>query len=252
VAPVQLQFLGCGDAFGTGGRFNTCFMVTADDTRFLIDCGASSMVAMGRFGVDPDSIDRILLSHLHGDHFGGLPFLLLHARIVKERTKPLVVVGPETTRRRLMDTIECLFPRAAEKEWGFDLDIQEYELEKEWQSGPVTLTPYRARHHAGEGPACAIRVGIGGRTVTYSGDGAWSDGLAAAAAGADLFIVECFSLDPRIGGSGHMDLAMLEAGLEALEPKPARVVLTHFGEDMLAHAANVDFETAEDGKIVEF
>lgn len=70
---MQLQFLGCGDAFGSGGRFSTCFMVTGATTRFPIDCGASSLIAMKRFGVDPNSIEAVPITHLHGDHFGGLP-----------------------------------------------------------------------------------------------------------------------------------------------------------------------------------
>ena len=76
---MKIQFLGSGDAFGSGGRLNTCFMVDAADIRFLIDCGATSLVAMNRCGVDPNSIDMILLSHLHGDHFGGVMFMLVHA-----------------------------------------------------------------------------------------------------------------------------------------------------------------------------
>ncbi len=42
---MQVQFLGSGDAFGSGGRFNSCFLVTGGESRFLIECGASSPVA---------------------------------------------------------------------------------------------------------------------------------------------------------------------------------------------------------------
>ena len=86
---MKIQFLGCGDAFGSGGRLNTCFLVDAADTRFLIDCGATSLVGMNRCGVDPNSIDMILLSHLHGDHFGGVMFMLVHAHSAAKRDRPL-------------------------------------------------------------------------------------------------------------------------------------------------------------------
>ena len=66
---MKLTFVGCGDAFGTGGRFNTCFYVEGDKTAFLIDCGATSMTAIRHHGIDPNTIDTILLTHLHGDHF---------------------------------------------------------------------------------------------------------------------------------------------------------------------------------------
>src|SRR5579862_5084911 len=108
---MDIRFLGSGDAFGSGGRYHTCFLVTASATRFLIDCGASSLIALKRFEVDPNSIDIILVSHLHGDHFGGLPFFLLDAHLVSRRTRPLTLVGPPPGfRDRLRQAQEVFFP----------------------------------------------------------------------------------------------------------------------------------------------
>jgi ribonuclease BN (tRNA processing enzyme) len=91
---MELRVLGCGDAFGSGGRFNTCFHVETSATRFLIDCGASALIAMRRFGVEPNGVETVFLTHLHGDHFGGLPFLILDAQLVSRRTAPLTIAGP--------------------------------------------------------------------------------------------------------------------------------------------------------------
>src|SRR5215213_4062277 len=113
-ASMRLQVLGCGDAFGSGGRFNTCFQVSSDQTSFLLDCGASSLIAMRRFGVDPNSIQTILTSHLHGDHFGGLPFLLLDAHFVSYRRDPLTIAGPPTLTARLHVLREIMFPGSAD------------------------------------------------------------------------------------------------------------------------------------------
>src|SRR5262245_4166128 len=91
---MRLQFLGSGDAFGSGCRFNTCFhLERASHGNVLIDCGASSMVAIRKWQVDPNAISTVLVSHLHGDHFGGLPFFLLDAQLVSRRTAPLLVAG---------------------------------------------------------------------------------------------------------------------------------------------------------------
>ncbi len=122
---VAIRVLGCGDAFGSGGRLQTCFFVTAGRDRFLIDCGATAMVAMRRFGVDPATIDRVFLSHLHGDHFGGLPFLLLEAQHVSRRRRPLTIVGPAGTRERLLAAQEALFPGSSRTAWRFPLEFVE-------------------------------------------------------------------------------------------------------------------------------
>ena len=244
---MKIQFLGCGDAFGSGGRFNTCFMVDTADTRFLIDCGATSLVAMNRFGVDPDSVDYILLTHLHGDHYGGVPFVLVHAHSFSKRERPLLIAGPRTTERRVMEALESLYPGSSKNEWRFNLEFQEFELEKEWHSGPVSVVPYQASHTAGEGPALVLRINVDGKTVTYSGDGGWSDGLAAAAKGADLFIADCYYYDKKT--PYHMNLETLIEHLGDIAPE--RLILTHMSEDMLKRAESLNYETAEDGKIVE-
>ena len=107
---MELLVLGCGDAFGSGGRFNTCFHVETPNTRFLIDCGASALIAMRRFEVDPNGIETVFLTHLHGDHFGGLPFLILDAQLVSRRTMPLTIVGPPGLRERLPALMEPCSP----------------------------------------------------------------------------------------------------------------------------------------------
>jgi len=91
---MQLQFVGCGDAFGSGGRFNTCLHVTGASANFLIDCGASSLIAMNRLAIAQNEIQAILFTHFHADHFGGLPFFLLNAQFFAKRTEPLIVAGP--------------------------------------------------------------------------------------------------------------------------------------------------------------
>src|SRR2546427_537766 len=86
---IQVRFLGSGDAFGSGGRLQTCICIKATTSTFLVDCGASSLIALRRFGVTPNDIDMILLTHLHGDHFGGIPFFILDAQLISKRSRPL-------------------------------------------------------------------------------------------------------------------------------------------------------------------
>ena len=94
MAELTLEFIGCGDAFSSGGRVQTCFLVRGAGAPFLIDCGASAPLALQRREIDLSAIGVVLVSHLHGDHFGGLPFLLLDAAYNRPRSTPLVMAGP--------------------------------------------------------------------------------------------------------------------------------------------------------------
>ena len=87
---MRLTIVGSGDAFGSGGRLNTCFFLETAKAALLIDCGASALPALKGQGIEPNRIDAIILSHLHGDHFGGLPFLLLDGQFLSRREKPLL------------------------------------------------------------------------------------------------------------------------------------------------------------------
>ncbi len=92
---MLLTIIGCGDAFGSGGRMQTAYHVRSGSTSFLIDCGATALIGLERAGLSPDEIPTIFLSHLHGDHFAGLCWWLLHAQHVTRRTAPLTVTGLE-------------------------------------------------------------------------------------------------------------------------------------------------------------
>ena len=90
---MNITFLGTGDAFGSGGRLQTCIALHAS-IGILIDCGATALIGMKRYGIDPQSIDVVVLSHLHGDHFAGLAYLIRETQIAAARTRPLTIVGP--------------------------------------------------------------------------------------------------------------------------------------------------------------
>src|SRR5436190_18999943 len=125
---MRLTIAGSGDAFGSGGRFNTCFYLETAKGVLLIDCGASALVAMKAIGIDPSRVDAIVLSHLHGDHFGALPFLLLDAQFLAARERPLLVAGPPGSRARINQLLEVFFPRSTGLKWRFPWEVVEIEV----------------------------------------------------------------------------------------------------------------------------
>ena len=179
---MQLRFVGCGDALGSGGRFNTCFHVTGNSVNFLIDCGASSLPALKRLGIARDAIDLVLITHFHGDHFAGLPFLLLDAQFTR-RSRPLVVAGPSGIEAKLANLMEALFEHSSKTRQRFDLSVVALEPEQSRTFGEVKVTPYPVVHGESGGPFLAYRIEAEGRVIAYSADTEWTDMLIRAARG---------------------------------------------------------------------
>lgn len=240
---VSVQFLGSGDAFGSGGRLQTCIHVESAASNFLIDCGASALIGLRRWKVNPNAVDAILLTHLHGDHFGGLPFFLLDAQLVSKRTRPLTIVGPAGAPARIRDAQEVLFPGSSHAEPTFPVRYLEWVDTSPLQVAGVDVTPYTMVHASGAA-AYALRIKCGARVIAYSGDTEWTDALIRAAQGADLFICEAYFWAKQI--KYHLDYRTVKANLARLGCK--RMMLTHMNEDLLARLHEVDLEWAEDGK----
>lgn len=241
---VQLQFLGSGDAFGSGGRFQTCFLLHGADGHVLIDCGASSLIAMKRAGVDPSEIGWVLLSHLHVDHCGGVPFLILDGQFSR-RTRPLVVAGPPGLKARMDAAMEVCFPGSTKVTRRFTTELVEIPERLRGPVGPAVVTPFIVEHASGA-PSYALRVEYGGKVITYSGDTAWTETLVEAARGADLFICEAYFFEKQI--KYHLDYQTLRRHRERIDCR--RLILTHMSQDMLSRIGEVELECAEDGKIV--
>lgn len=238
---MEVTFLGCGDAFSSGGRFNTCFRLKGERASILIDCGATSLLALKQARIPTDAIDGVVLSHLHGDHFGGLTFLLLDAHHMSRRTRPFFVLGPAGTEARLAAANEILFPGFPGEPWRFPFDIAALAPLVRSERQGFAVTPFPAAHAAGA-PCFSLRIELDGRIVTYSGDTGWTDALAAAARDADLFICECSSYERP--AKGHLSFAELQPRLARIAAR--RVILTHMNPDMLAQSG-LGVETAQDG-----
>ncbi len=243
---MQLRFVGCGDALGSGGRFNTCFHITGERVNFLIDCGASSLPALKRLDVVRDDINLILITHFHGDHFGGVPFLLLDAQFTR-RTRPLVVAGPEGIEARLVQVMEALFENSSKTKQRFDLSVVALKPAETRSFGAVKVTSFPVIHGESGGPFLAYRVEAEDRVIAYSADTEWTETLIPAARDADLLIAEAYYYDKVV--KNHLSLKALEVHLPGI--KPRRLVLTHMSDDMLGRLDTLGYITANDGMIVK-
>ncbi len=243
MSDVKVTFLGSGDAFNSGGRLHTSIFIHRKRHSFLIDCGPSVLAAIRRLHIDPNEIAFILLSHLHGDHFGGIPFFILDAHFMSKRTTPLLIAGPPGTKQRITDLMEVMFPGSTHNKYKFALDIVEYDLEKENVFHDVHVHTFPVKHPSGS-PSLALRLEFDHKVVTFSGDTEWVDELIHAAHGADLFITECYAYDQDV--KFHLNYQTLSAHIG--EIKAEQIVLTHLNQDMLSHLKDLSIPFAVDGK----
>jgi ribonuclease BN (tRNA processing enzyme) len=243
---MQLRFVGCGDAFGSGGRANTCFHLTGARVNLLIDCGATSLPALKRLGIARDAIDLILITHFHGDHFAGLPFFLLDAQFSR-RSHPLVIAGPEGIEMRLAQVMEALFQNSSKTRPKFELSVSALAPRESRTFGAVTVTPFPVVHGDSGGPFLGYRIEAEGRVIAYTADTEWTDNLIPLAREADLLIAEAYYYDRIV--KNHLSLKTLEAHLADINAR--RLILTHMSDDMLERLPTLATTAAHDGMLVE-
>src|SRR3990170_6876332 len=138
---MRVTIIGCGDAFGAGGQLQTSFQVRGGSSTFLIDCGVTTLIGMRRLGLQPNDIETVFVTHLHGDHFGGLPWLLVDAIYVSLRKRPLIVTGPRGIEARFITAAEALYPNITTAKRDFDLTFIEYQEQKPLAAGGGPATP---------------------------------------------------------------------------------------------------------------
>jgi ribonuclease BN (tRNA processing enzyme) len=197
---------------------------------------------MHRHGITSDDIDTIIISHFHGDHYGGLEPLLLEAAKQRRRERPLTVVAPPGGEARTRALMECLYPGTSDIMDALDLRYLEYSAYEPLGAGPLRVTAVPVVH---ADAACShgLRIAVDGRTIGFSGDTAWTEALETIADGADLMICECNFFDTQV--PTHLDYRTLAAQLPRLHAD--RLVLTHMGEEMLGRLDEVAVTCAYDG-----
>ena len=246
---MRVTIIGSGDAFGSGGRFHTCFHLATGERTVLVDCGASTSVALRAHDVDPAAIDAIILSHLHGDHFGGIPLFLIDAQYMTRRERPLVIAGPPGSRARIDAALDAFFPGSREGEWRFSWNVTEIAVGVATDVLGLDVVSAEVVHFSGA-PSTALRIDDGSKVFAYSGDTQWTDALLPIARGADLFLCECFDYEREL--SGHLNWMTLRGKIADLAAR--RVMLTHMNPSMLARldeVARTGVLIAEDGLVVD-
>ncbi|RED93902.1 MBL fold metallo-hydrolase [Marinoscillum furvescens] len=243
---MKMTVLGCGDAFASAGRFNTSFLLEEELHKVLIDCGASTLIRLKQLNIAVDSIDTIIITHFHGDHYGGLPFLMLSNHLECKRKHPLTIIGPEGIRDRLYALQEAMYPGTQPFLTALDLRFLEFQ-ENNWiQAAGVDVYARKVTHAPPSNPH-GVKVRIGEQVFGFSGDTEWDDALIDLADETDAFVIECNNFD--IDTPGHLSYQTILNKKDFF--KTQKLLLTHMGNDVI-NQKHTDIQRLEDGAEVTF
>jgi ribonuclease BN (tRNA processing enzyme) len=224
VGQLDLSFMGTGNAFAPGGLCWNGFVVNG---KYLFEAPPQALMSLNRLGLDPNEVEGVVLSHHHGDHFLGLPFLLLHWKHMG-RTKPVRIVGPRNTREVARLVSEAVYP-----------GIFETKFEIEWIDatpgtpvaiGDLTVESVSVSHDPFLDQSLGYQGVINGRKFGYTGDTAICDAVLDLARHSEVLVSECASRASTI--SIHMNLVDDMPVVRAALAPDAELVITHIAADV--------------------
>jgi ribonuclease BN (tRNA processing enzyme) len=240
---MRVTTLGTGDAFGAAGQFHSAIVMQAGNTTALIDCGPTILQALHRSKIAADEIDLILVTHLHGDHIGGVPMLLLDYQYRSRRTRPLVVIGSALCAERLEALTNLMYGELAKDRRRFPVVYKIIRPGRPISIRGMRIHAYRMQH-TDRFPCLGYRIEHRRNAVAFTGDTTWCDSIPAMSRGANLLLTECTDFDQRT--PVHLSYTQLREHQAEIGAK--RIVLTHVGDDLLRNRARVRLHIARDGE----
>ena len=163
---LKVILLGTGDAFGSGGRGHSAVAVVHRGRTILLDCGASLLPAAEQVDLDLSGLVAVGLTHAHGDHIAGWPFLRLFYQYSHPRSEPLTLVGPPGVDRVLEQLATLLYPELDTQGPGYEVvfhPVSDGSVVAVEDAELRAVTVIHQRDH----PAVGYRLSWGGRTVAF-------------------------------------------------------------------------------------
>jgi ribonuclease BN (tRNA processing enzyme) len=229
---MRLTVLGCAGSFPGPESPCSAYLVEADGFRLLVDFGPGSMSTLQRFA-GLHTVDAILLSHLHVDHFvdacsyvvarryapdGPLPPLPVYAPVAAPERLAMAYGGPDEPPLTDVYTFYALQPGT-------------------FPIGPLRVTVDRVNHPV---ETYGVRIEHNSRVLTYSADTSPCEALIRLAQGADVFLCEASYLD-GVDNPPDLHLTGREAAEHATKAGVGKLLLTHlvtaWGSEALTHDA---------------
>lgn len=253
---ARITFLGTDDAFHSGGRRHSAYLLEENGVRVLVDCGATTLLALRTLQLDPATIDAVLLTHLHGDHILGLPFLVLDGIYCSPRSKTLQICGPLHMRQRFDLLMRAAYEDVMNDPRNFNITIEEWAPRTRARVSGLEVFTYPADHMNPPHAPLMLRIQLpSGKIVSFTGDTRFCNELFECEQSADVLVAECTGLCPPMGRHSTWEdwrenISKFTAGKIALShmSRPVREASAE-----LFHSIRRDgLSFAEDGAVLEF
>ena len=218
---MRVVFCGVGEAFDEN-LTNTCILVQENNDgsgrSILLDCGFTAAPSFWRVAREPLELDAVWISHLHGDHFLGLPQLFIRYS-EHGRTRPLNIYGGPGTAEAISSSVELAYPGKWSR-LGFRIEFVEVEsgdgFELTWLRGLAAPVDHPVSSRG-------VKLEAESGSLFYSGDGRVEPDIKNFLEGCDLGIFEAFCLEKEV--YGHSNAA--QVGEISLLAGIRRVALVH-------------------------
>jgi ribonuclease Z len=216
---IELLFLGSGNAFAPGRAYGS-FLV---DNRILFEATPTTLPAIRELNIPLEDIQYIFISHFHGDHCFGLPFIFLDHYFVTKRKKPLTIIGPKGLKKLSYTLIDLAFPDTRRRySRNFPMKILEVSPGREYSLEKMTFKAFKMSH--GKTSGLGFSLFYKKKRLAYSGDTGPFPFLSEVLQGANIAVLEMSSIEDDY--PFHLNLGNILEIRRQLPPE-TRLILTH-------------------------
>lgn len=229
---ITLSFLGTGGAL-SNGRFWTSILV---NERILLDAAPTSPLSLIKLNKDIRNITHIFITHFHGDHTMGLPFLLLDYAFRYKRNRPLLIIGPSDIEEHTKSITEVVFPGLSEtlveKSMARFFSVSDEGNERTIEG--ISFLSYKMRHF--DMAAYGYRLSVDGSNVAFSGDTGPCENIYRLIKDAHIIILEMNFVNKEF--PHHLNVRDIER-IRRSALSSQKIIITHLEEETIPSIKDV-------------